>query len=383
MGLNKKVANPIRIGLCIPELEPGGAERCLVELATRLDRRQFDPVVYCLGPRPAGNPSSLADRLEQAGLPVVCFAARAARSAPRVLWQLERRLRADRIQLLQTFLFHANLLGAIAARRAGVQRVVSGIRVAEHASRWHLRLARWADSCVDRHVCVSQSVREFSATVGGLPAEKLLVIPNGVDVSRFATAVACPREQMQLGPGRRALLCVGRLEQQKGVDWLLSLLPTVLRQAPRHDLVVVGDGPQRGALERQAQASAELAGRVHFLGYRDDVPALLAAADLLLLPSRWEGMPNVVLEAMAAGKPVVARAVEGVAELLGPQADSQVARCQGDDAQVFSEKLLALLNDPGLACELGVQNQRRAREQFSFEAMATAYALLYRSLLNR
>ncbi len=186
--------SPVKIAFCITELDPGGAERCLVELATRLDRRQFEPVVYCLGPRPLGNPISLVERLEAAGVVVHCFGARGLVAFPWLLRRLRRQLRVDRPQLVQTFLFHANVLGAWAARRAGVPHVVSGIRVAERQSGWHLLVARWADRWVDRHVCVSHSVRDFSVARGLLPIDKLVVIPNAVDVKRFAGAQPVSRQ---------------------------------------------------------------------------------------------------------------------------------------------------------------------------------------------
>ncbi len=118
---------PAKIVFCITELDPGGAERALVELATRIDRSRFEPVVYCLAARPAGNPSSLADRLEAAGVRVHCFGAKRSVAAAKVLRRLTRQLALDRPQLVQTFLFHANTLGAWAARRAGVPHVVTAV----------------------------------------------------------------------------------------------------------------------------------------------------------------------------------------------------------------------------------------------------------------
>ena len=115
---------------------------------------------------------------------------------------------------------------------------------------------------------------------------------------------------------------VGRLEKQKGVNWLIESAPLWLAELPDCHLLLVGDGPMRATLESAAAASG-LGERIHFAGWRADVPEILAASDLLVLPSAWEGMPNVVLEAMASRRPVVATDVEGVRELLGPGADLQ------------------------------------------------------------
>ena len=369
---------PIRIVFCITELEPGGAERCLVELVKRLDRRQFDPVVYCLGLRPGGNGTSLADLLEQSAVPVHCFGARSWRQLPGVFRRLRRQLAVDSPQIAQCFLFHANVLGTLAAHWAGVPHIVTGIRVAEHRSAWHLTVARWTSRWVERHVCVSQAVRDFSLRKGALrPESKLIVIPNGVDFERFAAAVPCALADLGVPEGRRAITYVGRLDPQKGLFWLLELLPRVFSQLSGHDLVLVGAGRERESLQ-QRTVRLGLDSRVHFVGYRDNVPQILAASDLVVLTSRWEGMPNVVLEAMASGKPVVATDVEGVGELLGPAAEAQMVPV--DDPEGFTNKVVAIINNAQLATRLGDENRLRAQQQFSLESMAAAYRHLYVSL---
>lgn len=371
-------AAPIRIALCITDLDPGGAERCLVELATRLDRQKFEPVVYCLGPRPAGNPTWLVDKLEAAGITVHCFAARRPIAFGLLLAKLRKQMLADAPRIVQTFLFHANVLGALAARRAGVEHVVTGIRVAEKRAAWHLLLARWGDRFVDRHVCVSQSVRDFSMARGHLPIDKLVVIPNGVDLARFAGVKPASAASLGRAGNRRLITCVGRLDEQKGTSWLLEAMRRVFTEVDGLDLLLVGDGPERGQLERLA-AQLGIADRVHFAGFRDDVPEILAASELVVLASRWEGMPNVILEAMACGRPVVATDVAGVREALGPNAPQQTARC--DDPPEFARKITAILGDKQLAQRLGQENQKRAGQCFTLSAMVEAYERLYLVLL--
>jgi glycosyltransferase involved in cell wall biosynthesis len=284
---------------------------------------------------------------------------------------------SDRPTVVQTFLFHANLLGTLAARLAGVKHVVTGIRVAERRWRGHLVAVRLTDRWVARHVCVSQSVKEFSIKRGRLPTEKLVVIPNGVDVARFVAATACPVESLGVSRGRRIMVHVGRLDRQKGLAWLVALIPRVFAQLPQHDLVLVGTGGQRESLRGLAQELG-VGDRVHFAGFRDDVPEILASSDVLVLASLWEGMPNVVLEAMAAGKPVVATDVEGVAEALGPHAAEQIVH--RPDAKMFAERLVEIAKNAELAAKLGAANRRRAEQFFSLDRMAAAYCELYRSL---
>jgi starch synthase (maltosyl-transferring) len=271
------------------------------------------------------------------------------------------------------------LLGRIAARLAGVPRVVSGIRVAERRTPWPLRLDRWTDRWVNRHVAVSQAVAQFSHEVGGLPAEKMVVIPNGVDLSKFEQATPADLTSLGLSANERAMVCIGRLDPQKRLDWLLRLMPNVFAAETRWQLLIVGYGNQRAMLEVLA-SDLEISSRVHFLGFRDDIPAILAASEVLLLPSAWEGMPNVVLEAMASARPVLATDVEGVRELLGPGAVAQIVPL--DEPDHFATRLLELLRDPQTRQQLGTANHCQAA-RFLREAMIGRYARLYIELCEK
>ncbi len=370
---------PIPIALCCTTLERGGAERCLVELARGLDRRRFSPTVYSLAPRPDRPERSFWPELEASGVPVRSLEVRRPRGGAQAVWRLSRWLRRDRVRLVQGFLFHANMIARLAVPLAGNARMVSGIRVAERRGRWRLRLDRASQRLVDRHVCVSQSVADFSRREGGLTPSRLVVIPNGVDFDRIDRAVAAEHVEQAGGESRRWLIGVGRLDRQKGFDRLLDIAPEMMRGLPQHDLVIVGDGPQRPALIEQA-ARAGLAERVHFLGWRADVNSLLKASDLFLLPSRWEGLPNVLLEAMAAALPVVAADVEGVRELLGPTAESQLVT--GEFGPGFLRQVRQLAADEPGRRALGELNARRARDAFSWGGMVRAYERLYEELLG-
>jgi glycosyltransferase involved in cell wall biosynthesis len=343
-------------------------------------------VVYSLAPplppeagRGEGGPPSLASLLEAAAVEVHCLDGRHVWHFPRVVRELKQRLATQRPQLVETFLFHANLVGRIAARHSGVGRVVCGVRVAERRSRWHLWLDRLTQHQVDRYVCVSRSVARFAEREGGLPAEKLAVIPNGIDLSRYPSRQPADLSQLGIPAGHRAITFVGRLERQKGVLWLLETATQWLSRLPDCHLLLVGTGPLRWRLEAAA-ASQSIAGRVHLALWRPDVPEILAASSLLVLPSAWEGMPNVVLEAMASGLPLVATDVEGVEELLGPRTAEQTVRY--GDSQPLADRIVALMNDQQARARLGAENRRRAEKEFGFERMVSAYQDLWESLLT-
>jgi starch synthase (maltosyl-transferring) len=371
-----EVSKRIRIALVITELRVGGAERCLMNLAVGLNRDDFEPVVYSLAPRPHEAQDALVQQLDEAGIPVHFLGLRSARQFLVAVRRLRRLLAQQEPHVVQTFLYHANVVGTLASRRADSPRIVWGLRVAD-PSRWRRFVERRLHARAAKVVCVSQSVADIYAHQVGFPPDKLAVIPNGIDVRRYATAEAVDLASLGLPAGRQAIVFVGRLHCQKGLDWLLRLTPRLFSRLPSYDLVLVGEGPERRPLETLAR-SLGVAHRVHFAGFRPNIAGILRASRLLVLPSRWEGMPNVLLEAMALGLPVASTRVHGVEELLGDLTAAQTAE-PGDDVG-FLAKVCQLVESPDLAHQIGTRNRERVAEHFSLTSMIRAYEHLYGSL---
>ncbi len=172
---------------------------------------------------------------------------------------------------------------------------------------------------------------------------------------------------------------VGRLVPQKGHDLLVAALPSILAVRPGTMLWLVGDGPSRHLLESRAKALG-VAGNVRFLGTRDDVPLLLSAMDLVVQPSRYEGMPNAVMEAMAAGRPVVATAVDAIPELVEDGRSGWL--CPPESSSALAATVLAALADPR-AGAIGAAARERMRETFSLSRMTAAFEALYRTTADR
>jgi glycosyltransferase involved in cell wall biosynthesis len=365
--------SPTRIAFCVTDLDPGGAERALVQIVTRLDRRRWEPHVFCLD---AGG--VLVAELRAAGIEVVCLGARRPRDFL-VVWRLYRRLAALRPAVLQTFLFHANIVGRLAGALARVPVIVSGLRVAEKRSRMRLWIDRFTDRLVTRHVCVSRDVAEFSAKEGGLPRAKISVIPNGVDYERYAHATPADLTRFGVPRGSRVLLFVGRLDRQKGPYILLEAVGELFENHSDLHLVMVGDGPLSEEL-RAWTSERGFDSRIHFTGRQADVAGLMRAADLFVLPSQWEGLPNVVLEAMAAGTPVVARAVEGVRDLLEDGKSGVVVPLNGEPR--LAEAIRGALKNLEQARAAAAEAQRFARERFTWPQVAAEYERLYAELLT-
>jgi glycosyltransferase involved in cell wall biosynthesis len=358
---------PVRIAFCITDLDVGGAERMFVELVTRLDRHRWEPRVYCLS-----GPGALVERLQAAQIPVTCFGAQSTRHLG-VVHKLTAELKSFSPALLQCFLFHANMVGRWAAWRAGVPHVVCGIRVAERRSRIPLWMDRLTQRLVDHNVCVSKAVAEFSIQKSGLNPAKVSVIPNAVEFEHFANAVALDRSRLGLSAAPLVLF-VGRLDPQKSPFTLLEAFARL--QKRRHDwqLLFVGDGSLRASMEKWVTQRG-LNQSIRIAGWRPEIPELLKTADVLVLPSLWEGMPNIVLEAMAAGLPVVVSRVEGTEELIRDH-ETGVLVPPGSVVDL-EQQIEAVLNDPGLSSRLRTTAQLAVQERFTMGRMVSAYEQLY------
>ena len=369
------LAAPIRVVFCITELDPGGAERALTQLVLNLDRAQWQSHVICLGPR-----GHFADVLENAKIPVRCLNATGAMSFPRVLFQLTRELYRLRPAIVQSFLFHANIVTRIAARLAGIRLVVSGLRVAERRGRWHGRIDKNTNFLVTTNVCVSQGVADHAAKIIGLERNKLVVIPNAVVFDVFANARPAELTQLGIPFGSRVLISIGRFEYQKGFDVLLDAIGLLKPVPVDVYFLLVGDGPDKEALRAQVERN-HLSGIVRFADRRNDVPELIASSCGLVLSSRWEGMPNVVLEAMAGGKPVIATRVEGIPELVCDGANGFVVT--PDQHVELATAIDRLLKDPEFCRRAGKESQGIIIKEFTPDRIARQYCHLYRQLLNR
>jgi glycosyltransferase involved in cell wall biosynthesis len=175
------------------------------------------------------------------------------------------------------------------------------------------------------------------------------------------------------------MVAVGRLERQKGFDWLLMTLAPLLRKIRDLRLVIVGSGPQEERL-LSIIARERIEENVRLVGFRDDAQAIIRACDLFLLSSLWEGMPNALLEAMAAGKPVVCVEVEGVREVLGPLCEDQLIRDRNQDE--FRRAILKHYRDRKYGALLGRRNQRQVEERFNWSRVVEQYESLWLSYLD-
>lgn len=365
---------PVPIALVITDLDVGGAERSMVALATRLNRRRWAPQVVALAARGA-----LADELDAAGIRCSCLGVNRRRPIQAVC-RLAAVFNQRKPWLVQSFLFHANVAARLAAPLAGWPKVVGGFRVAEREKLWHLTLERLTQRLSVGSVCVSEGVAEYMRARGGWPADRLLVIPNGVDVGRFEGVEPLDRTTLGVTPGQVLALFVGRIEAQKDLDTLLKASQTVLEACPHWRLLIAGEGPDRVRLERESSTVPGLAESIRWLGFRADIPRLLATADLLVLPSRWEGMPNAVIEAMAAGKAVVATDVEGTRDLVLPGTTGWLVPPAAPES--LAAALIEAANRADLRRRFGLAGKQRIARHFSLDSVVNQYEALWARILG-
>lgn len=312
-------AQPARsLVMVITELDEGGAEKAFVRIACGLKARGWQVQVVSL--RDAGR---LAEPLQKNGIPVTALEARGI-SAVLALPRLTALLRRVHPDVVFSFLHQANLLSRLAGWLVGVRHRVSGIRVVDRR-RLVILPERLTRRLSTHYVACSESVAREHSRLCGIPAARMTVIRNGVDVDELQQATPLPRHELGLAPQDFVVLMAGRLTPQKSPHVVLQALEQLRhRSLPRRiRLLIAGEGPERAPLETLAQSLPDPSA-VTFLGWRSDLPRLMKTADLFVLTSAWEGLPNVLLEAHATGLPVAATAVDGCQDLVQPGITGQL-----------------------------------------------------------
>jgi glycosyltransferase involved in cell wall biosynthesis len=392
----------IRLVLLIPTLDRSGAEKQLALLACGLPREEFGVEVIALT---RGGP--YADMLAEHDVPVTVLGKR-TRLDLSSLRRLKQMLGSRQPDILHTWLFAANSYGRLAmARRSSIKVVVSERCVDTWKAPWQLWLDRRLISRTDRLVGNSQSVVDFYCEQG-FPRERTSVIYNGIDVpedafrggeapadppgrsdaqSSSGSAGASPSRtlrdqlirQLDLPADARLVGFVGRLAKQKRIEDLLWAMQITRQANERACLLIIGDGPERSALQQHAR-DVEVEQHVHFLGHREDAGELMRCLDVFWLASDFEGLSNSLMEAMAAGVPVVASNIAPNRELISHGDEGYLVDV--GDGLAFAQYTLKLLADAELARSMGQQGRSRIADHFSVQKMIDGHIALYRQILT-
>ena len=361
----------------IDNLKPGGAQKTLLSLVEALDPSATQPVVWCLGET---GPSEAA--LRKMGVRVFRFK-RPLIYCGIALAFMACHIRRHRVALMQSFLFHSDILARILGKLACVPAVVASVRSGEMTKPgWKCRLNRRVAAWADLTIAVSEDALDFAIAREGLQRKKAVVVMNGIDLAEYDPALRVPPEELDAGipPNARVVGAVGRLGSEKAHRSLIEAFAQVCERVPDAHLVVAGDGPMRDELVALTQRLG-LAGKAHFLGFREDVQRVLAAMDVFCLPSLFEGMSNALLEAMAMGRPCVATAVAGNKALIRDGEEGLLVPTF--DSNALADAIATLLQDRERAAAVGMAARKRVEQEFTIERMLSGYAAAYHSVLER
>ena len=364
--------SPLRVMFVITSMPVGGAETLLMNLVRRMDRQRFAPMICCLK-----EPGPLGEIL-RSEIPVFHHLL-SGKYDLRVMPRLVRLMRRQRIDAVVTVGAGDKMFwGRLAAWRAGVPVILSAL----HSTGWPDcvgRLNRLLTPLTGGFIGVADEHGRYLVEQERFPAPKVFIIPNGVDVARFAQPVdrAQVRKQLDLAADAPIAGIVAALRPEKNHELLLRATATVCRQVPQARLLIIGDGPERPHLEKLA-IQLELSKAVRFLGNRDDIPQLLGATDIFLLTSRMEANPVSILEAMAAGKPVIAPRVGSIPEVV-IDGETGYLTDPGDVSQV-AESWLRLARHPEKAANMGETGRRRVVSRWSLDVMVEGYERLITEL---
>ncbi len=371
----------MRAAIMISSLAMAGAERNIVSVAPHIRGLGVELYLISLNTR---RDSALAKEFAQTGIPRIDVGAKHMTELAAVRRFL-RVLRDEQIDLVHAQDQDTIVYAALAHAQLGLPTVMSRHVLVEPQDTLKERIRAQmvlvaARNGFDRIIAVAEAVRHNFAELAGVPLHHIETIYNGLDPDRFLVNTPKSELRQQLGwhPYAPTVIMVGALRRGKGHDLLFEALPYLIEQVPGLQVKLVGDGELAAEVQRQVRRHISV---VEWLGNRPDVPRLLAASDVLTLPSWAEALPNVLIEAGAAGLPTVATAVGGVAEIVIDNETGYLV--SKGDAHGLANHLIWLLNNKTLAENMGVRARLRIRRYFSLGRQARQTVELYHRVVSR
>ncbi len=366
-----------RILFFIWALEVGGAERLLVKLVRLIPRDRFDVKVVCLTRK-----GVWAQEVEDGGIEVVSMDKRVGFD-PWILPRLVVLLRREKPDLVNTHLWTADLWARLAAVIARVPRIVVTEQNVDVWKRWYHRVIdRILFNWTDRVICVSDQVVEFYTRELKVPSQKTAMIPNAIDLAPFhgASPPRGLREEIGSAGGEFLFVCAARLHPQKRHCDLFEAARLLLAMGcGDFRLLIVGEGSLREELERLSESKG-LKSRIHFLGLRQDIPSILLQSDAFVLASDYEGLPLAILEAMAAGLPIVATNVGGVPQVVDDGGNGYLVAPR--DPGSLADAMARVAADRETSRRMGDIGKLRVSREYSIENVAARTVDLFDECLQ-
>ena len=383
---------PIRVLHVITRLIVGGAQENTMYTAAMLDKGRFE--VDVVSGEQTGSEGSLIEEVVQHGVPLTLMPQLVRQVSPsndlRALWNLYHLMRSHRYSIVHTHSSKAGILGRLAARLAGVPVIihtVHGWSFHEHMTprtrRMYVLLEKLAASLTDAMIVVTRQDIQKGLREGIGKEERYHLIRSAIPLEEFDPQLVDRAEvRKELGLPLDALVLgnIGRFSPQKNpLEWI-RVAAKVAKKQPGARFLLVGDGPLRSQVEA-ALLEADLSEKTVLTGLRRDVPRMLAAMDVFLLTSLWEGLPRVIPQAMAMGIPVVANRADGTADAIQPGKTGYL--CEPGHLDEMAAFCVTLLHDPLSRREMGARGQVHSRLEFDLRMMVKQIEGLYEELLNK
>ena len=375
---------PMRVAYVVHTFHMGGLERCVARLVNRLDRSRFAPIIICLNRN-----DDAATWLERDDVPVLEIHKRPGND-PRAVWRLAKLLRERQVDLVHSHNWGTLVETAVARRLAHVPwhihaergMELEDLNVAGWKQRLRDRVKAYAMRSATSVIAVSESIRERLAHTGVMPTERVRVIPNGVELTggEASAAVVGRHIRAELGIASHSVVVgsVGRLAPVKDFGTVIDAVSRVTGFGRDVHLVIVGDGPERERLEERCQAMG-LQGRCHLVGQQTDIRSWLSAIDVYVNSSLNEGMSQSILEAMAAGLPLVVTDVGDSATLVDGSAACGLVVPSGNPA-ALAEALDVLVGDEQRRTEMATYAVERHASKYDTRSMLNTYEQFYSEL---
>ncbi|MFC2053201.1 glycosyltransferase [Chloroflexota bacterium] len=367
----------VLISYLITDLSTGGSPLALQRLLSAIDRNRFNPSVICFFYRDG----YIANEIKNLHIPVINLRM-TNKGRFDIILRLSRLLHDTKPDILHTWLFHANITGRILGRLNKVPIIIASRRSVNIGGVWRETLMRRTSGMNDKIIAVSEAARKAEIERSNVSSDKVVTIYNGLDPSPYNSVSdeAGLELRNSLGIPDDALLlgAIGRLHPSKGFNDLISAMVQLKAENNSIRLLIVGEGKLLNYLKLHVYNN-NLSETIKFTGMRNDIPVILSALNVLVSPSLWEGLPNVVLEAMAAGKPVVATSVGGTPEAVVDGVTGLLVPPQNPEA--LANAILLLLENSELRIRMGRAGRERVLNHFSIQRMVKRTEQLYQELM--
>lgn len=360
----------------------GGAERQIVELCQGMDKNKFEISVVLFF-----HDEGFLEELKAAGVKIHVLATKKTYKR-KAIPELIRLMKKEKFDIVQNMLPIANLAGGLAARLSGTRPVVVGSLRNANPFSWRnlfclmdLAALNFFNDCV---ITNSETGKKFAVRDYRLPADKIQVIYNGKDFLKYQTSVTAGqiRRELNIPDGHLVVTTIGRITEQKGYEYLIEAANILIKQQNRKvTFLVVGKPEETFAKVKSLIQKYSLDKEVRLLGVRRDIADILAASDVFVLPSLWEGLPNVLLEAMIAGVPVVATDIEPNREVIENNQTGLLVPPK--NAPALTEAIMTIVDNPGAAAAFKEAAYQNVLQKFNKDRLVKEYEEFYQSLCRR